>query len=414
MQVGIPIRRGTVAFIFVTVTLDMLALGVVVPVLPKLVLSFEGGDSASAALVYGAFGTIFAAMQFLFAPFLGALSDRFGRRPVILLSNFALGLDYVVMALAPSVPWLFVGRVLSGICSASFSVPMAYIADVTPPERRAAAFGMMSAAFGFGFVLGPAFGGLLGDLDPRLPFWAAAGLSLANALYGVFVLPESLPRERRAPFAWRVASPVGAFGLLRSHPVLLGLAGATFLSSVAHEVNPSTWVLYTDFRYRWDLGTVGLALAALGVTSVLVGAVLVGPVVRGLGERWSLLLGLAFGATGFAVSGLAATGAIFAAAIPLNALWGIAGPASQAIVTSHVDPTEQGRLQGALTGLQGIAHMIGPALFTGVFAAAIRGHVPGDASAGHSAGSPFLLAACLLVASGGLAAAVTRARTPSA
>ena len=434
-----PVRIAALAFIFVTVVLDMLALGIIVPVLPKLVLAFEGGDSAHAATIYGLFGTVFAAMQFLFAPLLGAISDRFGRRPVILLSNLALGLDYVVMALAPSVGWLFVGRVLAGICSASFSVPSAYIADVTPPEKRAASFGLLSAAFGLGFVVGPAFGGLLGIVDPRLPFWVAAGLSLANALYGLLVLPESLPPGRRGAFDGRSANPIGALFLLRRHPQVLGLGAVMFLFAVAHEVQPSMWVLYTDYRYGWDARTVGLTLAAVGLLSAVVGVWVVGFVVGRLGERRGLLLGLASAAAGFTVYGLATSGAVFVTAIPLVSLLGVAGSSAQALMTRGVDPTEQGRLQGALSALQGVAHMIGPALFTGVFALAVGGgatvatpsgrttagavvasptgangaatsgiHPGGAATIGDLAGAPFLLAAGFLVAALFLGWRVTR------
>jgi len=402
-------RRAALAFIFVTVVLDMLALGIIVPVLPKLVLDFEGGDSASAAAIFGVFSTAFAAMQFLFSPLLGALSDRFGRRPVVLISNLGLGLDYVVMALAPSVGWLFAGRIISGICAATFSTAGAYIADVTPVDRRAASFGMLSAAFGLGFVIGPAVGGLLGSVDPRLPFWSAAGLSLANATYGFFILPESLPPERRAGFQWQRANPVGAVLMLREHAQVLGIAGVVFLSAIAHEVQPTMWVLYTDYRYRWDTRTVGLTLAVLGVCSAAVGGGLVRVVVSRLGERNSLLLGLLFGVAGFTVYGLAPIGVLFCAAIPLVSLWGLAGPAAQALMTRHVGPSEQGRLQGAVSGLQGVAFMIGPGLFTSAFAAAIS-----KQAAWHLPGAPFFLAAVILAASFVVAWRVTKRQKPSA
>ena len=239
----------------------MLALGLILPILPKLVESFVDNDTATAARIFGLFGTAWALMQFLFSPILGALSDRFGRRPVVLLSNFGLALDYVLMALAPSLTWLFIGRVISGITSASISTAFAYIADVTPPERRAAVFGKIGAAFGAGFILGPAIGGLLGGMDPRLPFWIAAGLSFANTLYGWLILPESLPPERRAPFRWKSANPLGALHLLRSNRILAGLSLANFFGQVAHVVLPSTFVLYATYRYGWDTTTVGLTLA---------------------------------------------------------------------------------------------------------------------------------------------------------
>src|SRR3984957_14262180 len=265
-----PVRGGAVAFIFITLLLDMFALGLIMPILPKLVESFVANDTASAARIFGVFGTVWALMQFFFSPILGGLSDRFGRRPVGLLSNFGLALDYVLMALAPSLLWLFVGRVISGITSASVSTAFAYIADITPPEKRAAVFGKVGVAFGAGFILGPAVGGLLGDTDPRLPFWVAAGLSFANTLYGFFILPESLALDRRAPFRWRNANPLGALNLLRSNSVLTGLSMVNFIAQLAHVVLPSTFVLYATFRYGWNATTVGLTLAMVGVCAMAV------------------------------------------------------------------------------------------------------------------------------------------------
>src|ERR1700751_1607985 len=258
-------RGAAVTFIFVTILLDMLALGLIMPILPKLVESFVDNDTARAARIFGVFGTAWALMQFFFSPILGSLSDRFGRRPVVLLSNFGLGLDYVLMALAPSLIWLFVGRVISGITSASISTAFAYIADMTPPERRAAVFGKVGVAFGAGFVLGPAIGGLLGGLDPRLPFWAAAGLSLANAIYGLLILPEPLPHDRRSPFRWKSANPIGALHLLRSDRVLAGLSVVNFIAQLAHVVLPSTFVLYATYRYGWDPAAVGFTHATVGI-----------------------------------------------------------------------------------------------------------------------------------------------------
>ena len=398
-----PARKAAVAFIFVTLLLDALALGVSVPVLPKLVLQFEGGDSADAAAVFGVFGTAFSAMQFLFAPVLGALSDRFGRRPVILLALFGLGLDYVVMALAPSLGWLFVGRLLSGACAANYSTASAYIADVTPPEERARSFGMLGAAFGIGFVIGPAIGGVLGEAGLRVPFWVAAGLTLANAVYGFFVLPESLPPDRRSRFDWRQANPIGALRLVGRYRHVLGLVAVLFVYRVAHDVQPSMWVLYTDYRYHWDARTVGLMLALMGVLGAIMSAVFVGPIVRTLGERSALAFGLVCGAAGFAVYGLAPTGLVFSAGIPFIALWFVAGPAAQTLLTSRVDPREQGRLQGAVASVQGVASVIAPGLFTGVFAAAIGANAAIDLP-----GAPFLLAAALLLVSAAIAWRATR------
>jgi DHA1 family tetracycline resistance protein-like MFS transporter len=396
-----PRRRAALAFVMVTVMLDMLAIGVIVPVLPRLLLQFEGGDTADAAAVYGVFGTLFAAMQFLFSPTMGALSDRFGRRRVILISNLGLGLDYIVMALAPSVGWLLVGRVIAGICGASIAPALAYAADVTPPEKRAASFGLINASFGVGFVIGPALGGILGSIALRLPFWVSAGLSLANAAYGLFVLPESLPPERRARFDWKRANPVGSLMLLRRHPEVLGIAVVLFLGYVAHEVYPSVFVLYTDYRYGWGPRTVGLALAMIGIVTAIVGAWLIRVIVPALGERRSLFLGLACGAAGFATYGLAPTPVLFCSGILVAALMGLAGPSAQALMTKRIDATEQGRLQGAVSGLRGVASMIGPGLFTTTFATAIRG-------AGRYPGAPFLVSALLLVSSLGVAVRVAR------
>ena len=384
--------RAAFIFIFVTVLLDMLALGIMVPVLPKLVLSFRGGDIASAVSVTGVFGFAWAAMQFVFSPVLGSLSDRYGRRPVILLSNLGLGLDYVLMALAPSLAWLFAGRLLSGITSASFSTASAYIADVTPVEKRPARFGMLGAAFGLGFVVGPAVGGVLGDISLRLPFWAAAGLSLLNAAYGFFVLPESLPPERRSELNWRRANPLGSLKLLRSHGGLIGLASVAFLYYLAHESLPSVYVLYTHYRYGWSQSDVGLALAAVGITSTIFSGALVGPTVARLGERRALLFGLLLGNLSFLCYGLAPTGLSFLAGIPFGGFLGLAGPAMQALMARRVKPTEHGQLQGAVSSMRGITGMIGPLLFTQIFTVAISGD-----SLPRLPGAPYLLSAVLVV-----------------
>ncbi|MCW5593169.1 MAG: TCR/Tet family MFS transporter [Burkholderiales bacterium] len=398
-------RPAALGFIFALVVVDVVAMGVVIPVLPKLVETFEGGDTAAAAEVYGVFGTAWALMQFLSMPVLGALSDRFGRRPVILLSCLGLGLDYFLMALAPNLAWLFVGRVISGITAASFSTAFAYIADVTPPERRAAAFGMLGAGFGLGFTLGPALGGLLGGVDPRLPFWVAGGLALLNSAYGWFVLPESLPPHRRSPFSWKRANPVGSLKLLRSHPEVLGLAAVLFLMQLAHVVFPAVTVLYMGYRYGWGEVAVGLVLAAVGVGTMIVQGGLVRPVVRRIGERRALAIGLAFGAAGMAIYGLAASGPVFLAGIPVMAIWGLAGPSAQALISRRVDPSEQGKLQGAVASLQAISGMIGPALFTQAFALSIA-----KGAAVHAPGTPFMLASAMIAAAGIVAWIATRER----
>lgn len=382
-------RRAALIFIFITVVLDVLAFGIIIPVVPRLILGFQDGNTARAAETYGVFATAWALMQFLWSPLLGAVSDRYGRRPVILISCFGLGLDYVIMALAPSLGWLLFGRILSGITASSFSVASAYVADVTPPEKRAAGFGLIGAAFGVGFVIGPALGGLLGSIETRLPFWAAAVLAVGNACYGLFVLPESLPPERRAGFSWARANPVGALRLLRSHRGLLGLASVNFLFQVAHYVLPSVFVLYTAYRYHWDVLTTSLTLTAVGVFSILVQGFLVKRYVARFGETVTLYTGLAAGMTGFALMGLAPTPFWFWAALPVFALMGLFGPGLQSLMSQRVLPTEQGRLQGANTSLVGIAGLIAPALFTTSFAHFIGGSL-------QFPGAPFVIAALLL------------------
>lgn len=394
-----PARRAAVAFIFVTILLDMLALGLIMPILPKLVESFVDNDTARAARIFGVFGTAWALMQFFFSPILGSLSDRFGRRPVVLMSNFGLGLDYVLMALAPSLIWLFVGRVISGITSASISTAFAYIADITPQERRAAVFGKIGAAFGAGFVIGPAIGGLLGDADPRLPFWVAAGLSLANTVYGLLILPESLPRDRRARFRWTSANPVGAFNLLRSDRILAGLSLSNFFAQLAHAVLPSTFVLYATYRYGWDTKTVGVTLAMVGICAMLVQGAGIGPIVRLFGERLALLFGLFCGAAGFLIFAIAPTGPLSWLGIPVMSLWGVSGAAIQSFMTKQVAPDQQGQLQGANTSVQSVSQLLGPSLFTLTFAYFIGGTAPV-----HLPGAPFLLASVLVLLALGIAA----------
>jgi DHA1 family tetracycline resistance protein-like MFS transporter len=387
-----PKRRAAFIFVFITVLLDMLALGIIIPVLPKLVVDFLAGDAARAADYLGLFGTAWALMQFVFSPIHGALADRFGRRPVILISNFGLGLDYILMALSPNIWWLFVGRLISGISAASITTAYAYIADVTPPAERAARFGMLGVAFGAGFVFGPALGGLAGTIDPRLPFWIAAGLSLLNGFYGLLVLPESLPREQRAAFSWRIANPLGSLKLLRSQSRLLGLASVNFLGALAHASLPSVGVLYMMFRYRWDERTVGFTMAGIGLCAMIVQGGLIRPTVKRFGERTTLVIGLGFGLAGFATWGLAPTGLIFWLGIPLLALWGFASAASLGLMSHLVGPSEQGQLQGANSSLTGIANLLGPILFTQIFALFI-----GERTDWHLPGAPFLLAALLLL-----------------
>lgn len=400
----VPVRKAALSFILITVALDILALGMIIPVLPHLFERFLGNDTALAARYYGYVGMLWAAMQFLFSPVLGTLSDRFGRRPVVLLSNLGLGLDYIFMALAPALSWLFIGRAISGITAASITTAGAYIADVTPVAKRAGAFGMIGAAFGVGFVIGPALGGVLGGIDPRLPFWVAAGMSLANFCYGYFVLPESLPPEKRTPrFIWKTANPLGSLLWLKNHDKLLPLACVHFLSSLAHYVLPSTFVLYTAYRYQWGPKEVGIALGMVGVASAIVQGGLTRRLVPRLGERRAMALGFALGFVGFVIYGVAPTGFWMLAGIPVMAFWGLAGPAGQSLMSAHLEAHEQGRLQGGLSSLMGVAGMIGPGLFTQTFAAFID-----PQRSLHLPGAPMLVAAALLLFAMALAWRVTR------
>lgn len=392
-------RTAAVTFVFVTILLDMLALGMIIPVLPVLIEQFRGGDTAAAARTVGLFGTVWAGIQFFAAPALGALSDRYGRRPTILLSNAGLGADYVLMALAPSLTWLFIGRVLSGITSASVPTAFAYVADVTPIERRAHAYGVMGAAFGLGFIIGPALGGALGSFGPRTAFWVAAALSLANAGYGYFVLPESLDPAHRRSFSWTRANPVGALRLLRSHQTLVGFGVTHFLYHLAHQSLQGVFVLYTGYRYGWTSTMVGAALAVVGLCSAIVQAGLVGRVVSSIGERRAVLIGLTCGVAGFAIYGLAPTGRLFVLGIPVMSLWGLYGPAAQGLMTRRVGRAEQGALQGALSSIQMMTGLAGPLLFSEAFAEAIGSRLPG---------MPFLVASALLAMAVGVAARTTR------
>ncbi len=390
-------RKAALVFILITVSLDMIALGIIIPVLPTLILNFLGGSASRAAAWLGIFGTVFALMQFLFMPVLGVVSDRVGRRPVILLSNLGLGLDYFVMALAPTIGWLFLGRIISGITAASISSAMAYISDVVVPEKRAAAFGLIGAAFGLGFIVGPALGGWLGATDPRLPFWVAGGLSLLNAAYGFLVLPESLAVEKRRAFSFRRANPVGSLVLLRSHPELFRLSAIQFIGYSAHEV-VQIYVLYAIYRYAWQEKMVGLSLAFVGVCTVLISGGMVRPFVARLGERRTLYVGQMLGAIGMVLMGWATTGFLFMIGVVVMSMWSLSGPAAQGMMTHRVSASEQGELQGAISSMRAIAMLIGPGLFSFTFAWFIN--------AQHGwvmPGAPWYLAAVMLLVAMALA-----------
>jgi DHA1 family tetracycline resistance protein-like MFS transporter len=398
-----PARAAKAAswFIFIAVLLDMASLGIMITVLPSLIRQL--GGPANAGWINGVFVGVWALVQFVCSPVLGALSDRFGRRPVLLLSMAGLGLDYIIMALAPDLWWLLAGRLISGVTASSFSTCYAYVADITAEEERAAAFGKLGAAFGLGFILGPAVGGLLGSVSLRAPFWAAAGFSLLNAGFGLFVLPESLPKALRSPFSWAKANPVGALKLLRSHPELSGLSWTHVLSQLAGASIASVYVLYVVRRYGWSLPMVGSSLALVGLFVALVQGMLVGRATAWLGERRLLVIGLGCGALSLTVFALAPWGWLFLAAIPVFCLWGLSGPALMAIMSRRVSASEQGQLNGAVASLTSLSDGIGPFFFGAVFSV-----TAGAAATGTQTGIAFLFAAGFIAAATVLAVGIMR------
>ena len=399
-------RKAAVGFIFVTALIDVMALGIMIPVLPTLVKQMAGGDTSVAAEWNVVFSTTFGVMQFICSPIMGLLSDRFGRRPVLLTSIFCLGLDFLFMAFAPNLRWLYEGRIINGATAASIGTANAYIADITAPENRAKAFGVMGAAFGVGFTFGPALGGLLAEVDIRLPFLVCAGLALSNWLYGYFILPESLPPERRTKsLDWKRANPLGSLKLLRSQPGLLGLASIGFLYQMGYVVLPVIFVLYVSHRYGWTPATMGLTMMATGISNIVVQMLLIGPVVKRVGERGALLLGLGSGCVGFAVYGLATEGWIYLLGVPLFALTGFVQPGLQGLMTRKVAPSEQGQLQGANGAIGGVAGILAPSIFGLSFAWAVRN----DAMV-HQPGLPVLIAALFLGA--GFLIALRYAKAP--
>ena len=386
-------------FILVTLVLDILGIALIIPILPRLIESFEGGSVTEASNTYGLLSALYSLMQFLFAPLLGSLSDRFGRRPVVLASLLGSGLDYFFLAFAPSLGWFFLGRVVSGVTGANFAAATAYIADVSPPEKRAANFGLIGGAFGLGFILGPALGGLLGNVGLRVPFIVAGGLTLINWLYGWLVLPESLAPSNRRAFSWSRSNPVGALLALRRYPMAFGLAGSYFLIYLAHQALPSTWVLYTSYRYHWTVGQTGLSLAIVGLMAAIVQGGLTRFIVERFGEQRTALLGLSVSAAAYVGYGLATEGWMAYAILVFGSLGGVTGPAVQGIISRGVGPDEQGGVQGSLTSLASVAGIIGLPLGAGLFSFFVRKSAPV-----HLSGASFFFSAVLTI--GALALAV--------
>jgi MFS transporter, DHA1 family, tetracycline resistance protein len=397
-------RKAAVLFIFATALMDVISLGIMIPVLPNLVKQFAGGDTALAAHYIKFFAVTWGLMQFVFGPVVGMLSDRFGRRPVLLLSIFGLGVDYVFMAVAPTLSWLFVGRVINGITSASFSTANAYVADVTPPQERAKAFGLLGAAFGVGFLVGPAIGGFLGNINLRLPFWVAAGLAGINWLYGFFVLPESLPPERRTPVLnWRKANPIGALTFLRERTNLLGLVSINVLYLFAHNVFPSIFVLYVGYRFNWGPLAASIMLVATGLSQILMQTLVVGRVVKAVGERGALLMGLFSATLAFLAYGLAATPFWFFVGVPAGAMGALIMPGLQSLMSRRVAGNEQGQLQGVNSAFMGMTAIFGPTLYLSL----LEFSVDHNAQL-HQPGIPIVVAALFCLAAFGLAVAVAK------
>ena len=385
-------RQAAVSFIFITLTLDVTGIGIIIPVMPSLIMELTG-EGLSAASKYGGWLLFaYAFFQFLFSPVIGALSDRFGRRPVLLASLFGFGVDYIVLALAPNLVWLFLARIVSGILGASFTTGAAYIADVSPPEKRAQNFGLIGAAFGLGFIIGPVIGGLLGEIGPRVPFYAAAVLTLLNWLYGYFVLPESLPSDRRRAFQWKRANPVGSLVNLKRYPVIAGLIFALVFVYIASHAVQSTWSYFTMYAFDWSEAEVGYSLGAVGVMSGLVQGVLIRWLIPKIGQKASVYLGLLLYMIGLVVLTFITKGWMVYPAIIIYALGGVAGPALQGIMSNEVPGNEQGELQGALTSMMSATAIIGPPIMTGLFAYLTR-----EESQMIFAGAPFLLGAFLIL-----------------
>lgn len=402
MQQRITARRSAIGFILVVAILDIVAMGIVIPVLPPLIEEFAGSTS-DAGWINGVFVALWALMQFVASPVIGSLSDRYGRRPVILISAAGLSADYVLMAVAPNLWWLALGRIITGITTSSFTTVYAYMADVTPPEGRAKAYGLIGAAFGGGFVLGPLIGGVLGEISPRAPFWFAAALSGVVFVYGLFVMPESLAPEKRMAFSWRRANPFGALMLLKSHRELSGLASVNFLLHFSHHVFSAVWVLYAGSQFGLSTAQVGMLLAAAGGLDMVVQGLFVGPVTKRLGERTTMILGLSGGAVGLAAMGLAPDALWFGLALMPNALWGLAMPTLQSLMTKLVSESEQGQLQGANMSVASIAGVASPLFFGWVYSRTVV-----EGAALPFPGASFVIAAAILALGACLGWAVAR------
>jgi MFS transporter, DHA1 family, tetracycline resistance protein len=386
--------KSAFVFVFVTVLVDSIGFGIILPVLPRLIMELTGATVDRAAAYGGWLSFVYALMQFFCAPVLGNLSDRFGRRPVLLFALLALGCDYLIMGFAPAIGWLFVGRLIAGCAGASFTPAYAYVADITEPAKRAQSFGLMGAAFGIGFIAGPAIGGLLGAFGPRAPFFAAAAIALANFGFGSLALPESLPRESRRPFDWKRANPLGTFHQILKYPAVPLVLGAMFLWQLAHQVLPSTWAFYTIAKFRWTSAEVGASLAFVGLVMAVAQGLLTRVLIPWLGgERRAALAGMAAAVLAYLGYAFATRGWMMYAVGLTTAVFALTYPAMNALASQRVPANAQGELQGAVASLYGLSSILGPPLMTQVF-----GYFSAPAARMHFPGAAFVTAAVLTVA----------------
>ena len=381
-------REAALGFIFITVLIDVIGFGIIIPVIPKLITQLTGGTLSDASLYGGLLMFAFSIMQFLFSPVMGSLSDQYGRRPVLLFSLFGFGLDYLVLAFAPSIAWLFIARIFAGITGASFGTATAYIADISAPEKRAQNFGLIGAAFGLGFIIGPVIGGVLGEYGPRIPFIAAAALTFINWLYGYFILPESLKPENRRKFDIKRANPIGSLQHLKKYPVILGLVVSLVCIYIAQHAVQSNWTYFTMEKFKWDEAMVGYSLGVVGVLVAIVQGGLIRIVTPKLGAKRSVYFGLGLYLIGFILFAFASTSWMMFAFLVPYCLGGISMPALQGIMSNQVPANEQGELQGALTSLMSATSIIGPPLMTSIFA-----YYTGKGSSIYFPGAPFIMGA---------------------
>jgi MFS transporter, DHA1 family, tetracycline resistance protein len=398
-----PPRKAAMSFIFITLLIDVTGLGLIIPVLPKLIEQLTGGTISQASQWGGWLTFAYAIMQFVCAPIIGNLSDKYGRRPVLLFSLMGFGIDYLFLAFAPTIWWLFLGRIIAGITGASFTTASAYIADVSTHENRAQNFGLLGAAFGLGFIIGPSMGGLLAHYGIRVPFFVAAGFSLLNAAYGYFVLPESLSKENRRGFDWKRANPLGSLLHLKKYPSVIGLIWSMVLVYIAAHALQSTWTFINLERFNWSEQMLGLSLGVVGIMTMIVQGGLIRYINPKLGNEKSVYIGLAIYSLGMLAFAFAdKSWMMFVFMVPY-CLGGIAGPALQAILAGHVPPTEQGELQGALTSMISATSIVGPLVMTNLFAYFTKPGAPV-----HFSGAPFLLGSILLMGSAVVAYSVLR------